>query len=147
MRYVGQGHEIPVPLPSPLLSAEDVALIRSRYDEEYSRFFDRPVPGSDVEIMSYAVIVTAVIEEVTAPMGAKCSGSGAAMPIRTHLVCDTTTGTASSWEIYDRALLMPETTIMGPAIVAEDETSTLIGPGWTATVNGLGYIELRRDGG
>jgi N-methylhydantoinase A/oxoprolinase/acetone carboxylase beta subunit len=53
----------------------------------------------------------------------------------------------SSWQIYDRALLLPDATITGPAIVAEDETSTLIGPGWIATVDGLGYIEMRRDGG
>ena len=33
----------------------------------------------------------------------------------------------------------------GPAIVTEDETSTLIGPGWTATINTLGYIELTRE--
>jgi N-methylhydantoinase A len=147
MRYVGQGHEIPVPLPSRVLGAEDVALIRSRYDEEYARFFDRPVPGSDVEIMSYAVIVTTVTDEVTVPMGAKSFGSTAAVPVRTQLVCDTTTGAVSSWEIYDRALLVPDATITGPAIVAEDETSTLIGLGWIATVNGLGYIEMRRNGG
>ena len=29
MRYVGQGHEIPVPLPARVLGEEDVALIRS----------------------------------------------------------------------------------------------------------------------
>ena len=147
MRYVGQGHEIPVPLPNRVLGAEDVALIRSRYDEEYARFFDRPVPGSDVEIMSYAVVVTTVTGEVSVRMGAKSSGSSAAVPVRTQLVCDTTTGAVSSWEIYDRALLVPDAIITGPAIIAEDETSTLIGPGWTATVNGLGYIEMRRDGG
>ena len=147
MRYVGQGHEIPVPLPNRVLDAEDVALIRSRYDEEYARFFDRPVPGSDVEIMSYAVVVTTVSDEVTVGMGAKRFGSTAAVPVRTQLVCDTTTGAVSSWEIYDRALLVPDAIITGPAIIAEDETSTLIGPGWTATVNGLGYIEMRRDGG
>ena len=30
-------------------------------------------------------------------------------------------------------------------IVAEDETSTLVGPGWSATINALGYIELTRE--
>ena len=67
MRYVGQGHEIPVPLPNRVLEAADVALIRARYDEEYARFFDRPVPGSDVEIMSYAVVVTTVTAEIEPP--------------------------------------------------------------------------------
>ncbi len=57
MRYVGQGHEIPVRLPARPLDEADVADIRAAYDAEYTRFFDRPVPGSDVEIMSYAVLV------------------------------------------------------------------------------------------
>src|SRR5271166_1824934 len=64
MRYVGQGHEIPVPLPARPLAQFDIATIRADYDREYSRYYDRPVPGSDVEIMSYAVLVATVPEEV-----------------------------------------------------------------------------------
>jgi N-methylhydantoinase A len=144
MRYVGQGHEIPVPLPNQVLGVEDVGSIRSRYDEEYARFFDRPVPGSDVEIMSYSVVVTTVTEDVTLPAPGENLFTTEATPVRTQLVRDTTTGAVSEWAIYDRAALVPDAVITGPAIVAEDETSTLIGPGWTATVNQLGYIELTR---
>ena len=144
MRYVGQGHEIPVPLPNYVLGNEDIALIRARYDEEYARFFDRPVPGSDVEIMSYAVVVTTAVADVPAPGHDESLFTTEAKPARTQLVRDTTTGEVSAWGIYDRKSLAPDATITGPAIVAEDETSTLIGPGWTATVNGLGYIEMVR---
>ena len=63
MRYVGQGHEIPVPLPARVLTVDDVAAVRTRYDEEYTKFYDRPVPGSDVEIMSYAVVVARIVDE------------------------------------------------------------------------------------
>ena len=144
MRYVGQGHEIPVPLPNYVLGNEDIALIRARYDGEYARFFDRPVPGSDVEIMSYAVVVTTAVQDVRAPGREESLFATEAVPARTQLVRDTTTGAVSAWGIYDRTSLAPDATITGPAIVAEDETSTLIGPGWTATVNGLGYIEMVR---
>ena len=144
MRYVGQGHEIPVPLPNYVLGNEDIALIRARYDEEYARFFDRPVPGSDVEIMSYAVVVTTAVADVPASGHDESLFTTEAKPARTQLVRDTTTGEVSAWGIYDRKSLTPDATITGPAIVAEDETSTLIGPGWTATVNGLGYIEMVR---
>ena len=144
MRYVGQGHEIPVPLPNYVLGNEDIALIRARYDGEYARFFDRPVPGSDVEIMSYAVVVTTAVQDVRAPGRGESLFATEAVPARTQLVRDTTTGAVSAWAIYDRTSLAPDATITGPAIVAEDETSTLIGPGWTATVNGLGYIEMVR---
>ncbi|MGD0109337.1 MAG: hydantoinase/oxoprolinase family protein, partial [Rhodopila sp.] len=145
MRYVGQGHEIPVPLPNDVLGPEDTALIRKRYDEEYARFFDRPVPGSDVEIMSYAVVVTTVTADVSVPARRDTLFTTEATPVGTRPVRDTTTGNVSPWAIYDRATLPPWVTLKGPAIVAEDETSTLIGPGWTAMINGLGYIEMVRD--
>jgi N-methylhydantoinase A len=147
MRYVGQGHEIPVPLPARPLGEEDVSAIRAAYDAEYTRFYDRPVPGSDVEIMSYAVVVATVPRDEP---GAPVAGDDAlfapdAAPSRSQLVRDTTTGEVSPWSIYDRAALSPGVQIAGPAIIAEDETSTLVSQGWRATVNGLGYIELTRE--
>lgn len=144
MRYVGQGHEIAVPLPARVLGIEDIALIRQRYDEEYARLFDRPVPGSDIEIMSYAVVVTTVTAEVTPLSPDETLFRTDAVPARTQIVRDTTTGEVSEWAIHDRSALARWSNIAGPAIIAEDETSTLVGPGWTAMVNGLGYIELRR---
>jgi N-methylhydantoinase A len=145
MRYVGQGHEIPVPLPNRTLGCEDIALIRARYDEEYARFFDRPVPGSDVEIMSYAVVVTTITDEGAVSSADSGLFTGEATPARTQLVRDTKTGEVSAWGIYDRASLAPDATIAGPAIITENETSTLVGPGWIAMVNRLGYIEMTRS--
>ncbi|WP_428533807.1 hydantoinase/oxoprolinase family protein [Rhodopila sp.] len=146
MRYVGQGHEIPVPLPNDVLGAADVALIRARYDTEYARFFDRPVPGSDVEIMSYAVVVSTVTDDVEPVPRPENMATTDATPVATRPVRDTTTGEVTPWAMHDRAALPPWARISGPAIVAEDETSTLIGPGWSATVNDLGYIEMVRTG-
>ena len=39
----------------------------------------------------------------------------------------------------------PGATVPGPAIVAEAETSTLIGPGWTCRMDGLGYLDLTQE--
>jgi N-methylhydantoinase A len=144
MRYVGQGHEIPVPLPARPLGEEDVPEIRAAYDDEYTRFYDRPVPGSDVEIMSYAVVVaTTPANDPAMPIaGDDAIFAPDATPSRSQLVRDTTTGEVAPWSIYDRAALTPGVNIPGPAIIAEDETSTLVSPGWTATINSLGYIEL-----
>ncbi|MFL5289765.1 MAG: hydantoinase/oxoprolinase family protein [Rhodopila sp.] len=144
MRYVGQGHEIPVPLPNRPLGAEDVPIIRARYDDEYTRFFDRPVPGSDVEILSYAVVVATVTDDLPDHPPEEGLFTSEATPVRTQEVRDTATGLVSSWLVYDRAQLTPNATIQGPAIIAEDETSTLISPDWSAVVNGLGYIDLTR---
>ena len=67
------------------------------------------------------------------------------MADRTQAIRDTVTGEVSDWAVHDRAQLPHGARIVGPAVIAEDETSTLVGPGWTASVNGHGYIELVRE--
>ncbi len=145
MRYVGQGHEIPVPLPVGRLSRDDVAAIRAAYDREYTKFYDRPVPGSDVEIMSYAVQVTTDPDAPLSSAGEAGSRRDPGEGARHQTVCDTQTGELSHWTVHDRASLGDGARVAGPAIIAEDETSTLVGPGWSAEIDGFGYIELRRE--
>jgi N-methylhydantoinase A len=144
MRYVGQGHEIPVPMPNHRLLAQDVAALRAAYDTQYARFYDRPVPGSDVEIMSFAVIVATVPEDVPdADMPEDPAMPD--FPARTQSVRDTATGLIASWEIHERTSLGQGRRIAGPAIITEDETSTLVSPGWTATLNAQNCIELTHE--
>ncbi len=151
MRYVGQGHEIPVPLPARALGADDVTAIRAAYDEAYARFYDRPVPGSDVEIMSFSLLVATTAAEAVSPemSSTREAGKQSARLVeesgRTQQVRDTATAIVADWPVHDRAMLAPEASIAGPAIIAEDETSTLVGPGWRASLDRWGYIELSRE--
>jgi N-methylhydantoinase A len=146
MRYVGQGHEIAVPLPARTLTGDDVATIRAAYDAEYTKFYNRPVPGSDIEVMSYAVTVATVVPamEGTAAEPAPYRAEAAAS---TRKVLDTAAGVVSGWSVYGREALKPGARVDGPAIVTEAETSTLVGPGWTGRITAEGYIELRRETG
>jgi N-methylhydantoinase A len=143
MRYVGQGHEIAVPLPARPLVAADAAAIRAAYDAEYTKFYDRPVPGSDVEVMSYAVTVATL--PPPAETAAAVSSPYTAEPARSQQVRDTSTGLVAEWAIYEREALQPGARFAGPAIVAEVETSTLVGPGWSGRITDEGYIELTRE--
>ncbi|MDE2581251.1 MAG: hydantoinase/oxoprolinase family protein [Rhodospirillales bacterium] len=149
MRYVGQGHEIPVPLPAGRLDADAAEVIRAAYDAAYARFYDRPVPGSDIEIMSYAVLVATATE---AAAGAPAATDRAATdqpapaePHRLRAVRDTATGAIADWAVFERATLAPGTRLDGPAIITEDETSTLVGPGWAAVTTVSGWLELVRS--
>jgi N-methylhydantoinase A len=145
MRYVGQGHEIPVALPVRPLSPSDAAAIHTAYELEYAKYFDRPVPGSDIEVMSFAVVLTTLVPPIAAaPAVTEFTD---ALPVRSQLVRDTSTGAIVPWAVHDRAMMRPGARVSGPAIIAEDETSTLVGPGWRAFVNTLGYIEMLRETG
>ena len=44
--------------------------------------------------------------------------------------------------VYWRADLAPGARIKGPAIIAEDETSTVVGPQFEAHIDRFGYIAL-----
>jgi N-methylhydantoinase A len=143
MRYAGQGHEIAVRLPARPLEAADVSAIRAAYDAEYTRFYDRPVPGPDVEVLSYSVTVAALQPPPAEPPPA--APAYRAEPARTQLVRDTATGAVAAWAVFERNKLRPGAHFDGPAIVAEAETSILAGPGWSGRVTGEGYIELIRE--
>jgi N-methylhydantoinase A len=92
--------------------------------------------------MSYAVVVATVAE--AAPVVAAVAPGRAATAARVQRVRDSVTGEVADWAIHDRHSLSPGAVVAGPAIIAEDETSTLVGAGWTASVTAQGYIELVR---
>lgn len=143
MRYVGQGHEIPVAIPAKILELPDIAAIRAAYDAAYTAFYDRPVPGSDVEILSFAVVVATAPEPVElAPDVTPIDG---AREIRRQAIRDTATGAVADVPVYDRLALPRGVRLSGPALIAEDETSTLVGHGWAAYINGLGYIVMENS--
>jgi len=68
-------------------------------------------------------------------------------PIRHQAVRDTATGEVTEWAVYDRTGLAPGARVAGPCIVAEAETSALVGRGWTCRMDGLGYLELTQESG
>ncbi len=141
MRYLGQGHEIAVPLPLRRLHDGDIVTLRTAYEAEYTRFYDRLVPGADIEVLAYAVKVA------TAQVAADAAASGDAPAAATgrRKVRDVPNGTVSDWLVCDRGALSAESSIPGPAIIAEHETSTIVGNGWLAKRDLNGFIHLTRE--
>ena len=143
MRYVGQGHEITVNLPVRRLCANDTAVILRDYEAAYTRFYDRPVPGSDIEIISYIVSMETITTH--APSSPPEPVERAAQQAGRRRVRDSRNGDESEWVLYDRTALSPGDRFQGPAIVQEDETSALLGPGWRGRITAQGWIALERE--
>ena len=59
MRYVGQGHEIVVPLPIRPLAAGDGETLAEAFDDEYARLYGRTIPGQEREVLSWTLTVAA----------------------------------------------------------------------------------------
>ena len=141
MRYVGQGHEIAVPLPARDLDGGgrggDPRRLRCRVHPLL-----RP-PGAG-QRRGGAELRRHRRDARRRRWSRRRDGAGRARacPLRNQAVRDTATGEVADWPVYDRAAMAPGAAVAGPCIVAEDETSTLVGPGWRCRVDGLGYLEI-----
>src|SRR5215470_17196583 len=66
MRYVGQGHEITVPLPVRDLTAEDANTLRDAFEREYAVLFRRHIPNAAIEALSWSVLISTKAERPAA---------------------------------------------------------------------------------
>ena len=144
MRYRGQGHEIAVPLRAKTYRREDAAEIHAAFEEAYRRLYSRIIPGVEVEVLSWVVLVAAPAPVAEAAPPA-LPPAFAAAEARRRPVFDPETGEFVEVAIYERPALSPGATLKGPAVIVEDETSTVIGSNFAARIDALGYIELSRS--
>jgi N-methylhydantoinase A len=142
MRYRGQGHEITVELPVRGFTAADRATMRKLFEEAYSRLYSRHIPGVEIEILSWVVAVAAPAEgELAAPVEIE---SVEPKPKSRRPVFDLASGEFLDVPIFWRSDLAPGAHIRGPAVIAEDDTSTVVSPLFDARIDRFGYIELTR---
>jgi N-methylhydantoinase A len=142
MRYRGQGHEIAVELPVRAFAAKDTAEITKLFEEAYGRLYSRPIPGVEIEILSWVLSLgTPAAGELAVAAELKSAES---RPAVRRPVFDPDSGAFVDTPIYNRAELAPGAHIKGPAIIAEDDTTTVISPSFDATIDRFGYIELNR---
>ena len=143
MRYRGQGHEIAVELPVRDFTAADRSAIRELFEAAYRRLYSRAIPGVEIEILSWVVSVSAPSE---GHLGAPAlEAPSEPKPRSRRAIFDQATGEFREVDIYWRGDLAPGARISGPAVIAEDETSTVVSPGFDASIDRFGYIELIRN--
>jgi N-methylhydantoinase A len=142
MRYKGQGHEIAVPLPARRYTAEDGALLRDAFEAAYRGLYRRTIPGVEIEVLSWVLTVSGPVPSVEDKQESLVPSRP--KPARHRRVLDPIDGEFRDVPIYYRRDLAPGAEISGPAVIVEDETSTVVSPRFDATIDGFGYIEMRR---
>ncbi|TMC60128.1 MAG: hydantoinase/oxoprolinase family protein, partial [Chloroflexi bacterium] len=116
MRYVGQGHEIRVPLPPGELAASQHFTLLSSFEMVYRELYERLGPPVPVEVLNWRVVSSgpapALRLQVTAPPDA---GAQAALKGERPAYFPEMRGFVPT-RVYDRYRLPPSTTFDGPAI-------------------------------
>ena len=130
MRYVGQGHEIQVPIPTRELTEADVEDIKSTYDACYRHLYGRTIPERDIEVLSWSVVVSTVIDAVHST--SNTPETSAAKPSGDRSVFIPASNGYAAVSTYWRPDLNSGGILTGPALVEEPQTTTFV----TANFNG-----------
>jgi len=135
MRYVGQGSEITIALPRVL----DEAGVKAAFEAAYKVLFARTPPGAAIQFVALRLSISAAMP-----------GCGGALALPRHPATDALKGTRPVFfpdsgatlptRVWDRYALEPGTTIDGPAVFEEDESTFIVGPGATARLLADGSI-------
>jgi N-methylhydantoinase A len=141
-RYVGQGYEIAVALPIRTLQEADAAVLRKAFEQSYLQQYGRLIDSVDIEILAWTVTV-GTDAMVVEPME-MIKNQAASPPSSWRDIFDIGQGAWIKASLYRRSELPPGTTVAGPAIIVEESTSTVIGPGYDIAIAADASIVMTR---
>ena len=144
MRYSGQGWEIPVPLEFRQFNSADVDDIKSRFEEAYTTLFGRTIEGLSIEITNWSLIVATHVPE---PVAVKCQNTGQAASVkRMRGFYDAARRSNVEAQEIERTVMQAGVMVEGPAVIIEQETSTIVTSGYRAIGQSDGSMLLLAKG-
>jgi N-methylhydantoinase A len=141
-RYVGQGHEIRIAIPVRLLKASDGKALKAIFEKTYGTIYGLTIPGQAAEAITWSVTASGPAATLAKP--ARSSKRGGAKALRKVKLFDAKLGREVSAPVYWRFDMGQGARIRGPAIIAEHETSTIVGADFVAAIDGFGNIVLEQ---
>jgi N-methylhydantoinase A len=139
MRYSGQSFELPVSGP---LDVPDIASIERAFEKVYIAQYGATTQAQ-IEIVNYRIAAWGLTDKPTLPA---ITMEGRSMEAA---VCETTSvvfgGAETKTQVLDRDRIPPGSPVPGPALIEEGGTTTVVPPGWSAEMDALGCLVLRRN--
>ena len=138
-RYYLQNIQIPCRFDLNELTGEDSIFLRGRFEEAHRQRYNFDLPDSPLEIATIRVIGRGTIKGVSLVESEDGTGEDASgAVIRNDRVFFN--GEWMETPIYERGKLRQGNVIRGPAVVAQDDTTTVIEPGYRGAVDRYGNI-------
>ena len=142
MRYVGQGHELAIDLPAGPYTESHRDRFTEAFERTYKNLYGHVIDGVDIEILSWTLMVSEPVTQSLTP--ASLEPSAPLKAIGEYSVFDAETATRLDVPVYLREQLAANVYINGPALITEDQTTTVITSSFSASINSLGCIVLTK---
>jgi len=134
-----------VPLPVEAYGEGHREGFRQRFEAAYRQLYGRTIEGVEIEALSWTLTVTAPrsqVREKAAQGLAARTVDGA--PVGHQQLFDPATARSVKAAVFLRDGLAVGTTVDGPALITEQQTTTVVPPAWRAHVADQGAIVLTR---
>ncbi|MBA2344590.1 MAG: hydantoinase/oxoprolinase family protein [Rubrobacter sp.] len=143
-RYYMQNIQIPCRFELDELKGDDSAFLRGRFEEAHRQRYNFDLPDSPLEIATIRVVGRGTIRGVSLVESEdRISEDGSGSVLREDRVYF-----GGEWldtPIHYRGKLRPGDNVDGPAVVVQDDTTTVIEPGYRGTVDRFGNILIEED--
>lgn len=138
MRYHGQSFEIEVPIDAAWIDAGDLAALRGAFDRRHAELYDFADDAAPIQLVNLRAVI---IGHTTPPdFGREPRREDAPEPERMVEVWQN--GGLVRMALYLRGALHHGQCFAGPAIVAQEDTTTCIPEGYDASVDEFGNLHL-----
>ena len=138
MQYLGQMHDIAVPVPLGDLGPSDESPLRDAFYAQYKELFHRIVTRIPIEVLTWRVTVSAAAPHINLRHVAPATKKDARKAERRAYFVEQPEGVITP--VYDRYALCPGDVLHGPAIIEERESTFVVGPGARIEINEYGSL-------
>ncbi len=141
MRYRGQSYEIETPVHRSNISEGNIAPLAEAFHAQHARVYDHSDPQAPVQVVNLRLIVSG--SAAKPGLAPRALTPGRAEPLgETEIFLDGAVRTAG---LYWRSRLQPGEILTGPAIVSQDDCTTVVPPGFAAEVDAWGNLVIQRE--
>lgn len=146
-RYLGQGYELRIEVGSGDIDAAWADAVASSFHDAHEKEYSRRFEDSDIEIPNIRVRGIGLIPSMEMPeveAGGESSEAALRHERDAWFPIDGTLQQVPT-QFYAREMLRAGNKIIGPAVVNQYDTTTVIPPGLTAVIDRFGNIVMRVD--
>ena len=147
MRYLGQEYTVTVPVPSRLDTQDTLGEVRGRFDDAYELRYGHSAPTEPIQLVNLRVsALGAVPKPELARLGQAARGRPAG-PGERRVYFEETRGWVPC-PVFAREALPVDATVVGPAVIEEYASTTVLHPNDRAVVepHGCLVIDIAPDG-
>ncbi|MFD2238177.1 hydantoinase/oxoprolinase family protein [Aureimonas populi] len=142
MRYRGQSFEIDTKIDSEAIANAEIDSIVEAFHKEHERIYDHADRGAAVQIISVRLVIsgkTKKPEFSKFPLEVAPAKPEGTVPVWMG-------GQARDAALHHRAKLKPGHHLEGPAIIAQEDCTTVVPPGSTVNVDEFGNLRISGGG-